>query len=48
MSDMKRRGFYKDILTHCYQRSADDGVLFYTYGDHLVYFTLYCTLARKH
>lgn len=45
---MKRRKFFKDILTHCYQRSADDGVLFYTYGDHLVYFTLYCTLARKH
>ena len=48
MSDMKRRIYFKDILTHCYQRSADDGVLFYTYGDHLVYFTLYCTLARKH
>lgn len=45
---MKRRIFFKDILTHCYQRSADDGVLFYSYGDHLVYFTLYCTLARKH
>ena len=45
---MKRRKFIKDILTHCYQRSADDGVLFYTYSDHLVYFTLYCTLARKH
>lgn len=45
---MKRRKFIKDILTHCYQRSADDGVLFYTYGDHLVYFTLFCILARKH
>ena len=45
---MERRKFFKDILTHCYQRSADDGVLFYTYSDHLVYFTLYCVLARKH
>lgn len=45
---MKRRKFYKDILTHCYQRSADDGVLFYSYGDYLVYFTLYCVFARKH
>ena len=45
---MKRRKFIGDILTHCYQRSADDGLLFYTYGDHLVYFTLYCVLARKH
>lgn len=45
---MKRRKFFKDILTHCYQRSADDGVLFYSYSDHLVYFTSYCVLARKH
>ena len=45
---MKRRKFFKDILTHCYQRSADDGVLFYTYADRLVYFTLYCIMARKH
>ena len=45
---MKRRKFFKDILTHCYQRSADDGVLFYSYSDHLVHFTLFCSLARKH
>ena len=45
---MKRRKFFNDILTHCYQRSTDDGVLFYSYGDHLVYFTTYCVLARKY
>ena len=45
---MKRRIFYRDILNHCYQRTADGGVLFYSVSDHLVYFTLYCTLARKH
>ena len=45
---MKRRKFYKNTLTHCYQRTKDDGVLFYTYSDHLVYFTHYCTVARKH
>jgi len=45
---MKHRKFYRDIVTHCYQRSADKGVLFYTTRDHLVYFTLYCTLARKY
>lgn len=44
---MSRR-FFKDILNHCYQRSADCGVLFYTRFDHLVYFTLYCILARKY
>ena len=45
---MKRRKFYKNTLTHCYQRTSDDGVLFYAYSDHLVYFTHYCTMARKH
>ena len=45
---MKSRKFFKDILNHCYQRSADGGVLFYTAWDHLVYFTLFCVLARKY
>ena len=45
---MKRRIFHKNTLTHCYQRTEDDGVLFYTYSDHLVYFTHYCILARRH
>ena len=44
---MKRRSFYKNILNHCYQRSAG-GVLFYTYSDHLVYFTNFCILARQY
>ena len=45
---MKSRKFYKDIINHCYQRSADGGVLFYTISDHLVYFTLYCIVAQKY
>lgn len=45
---MRRRKFYKNTLTHCCQRTADGGVLFYTYSDHLVYFTHYCISARKH
>ncbi|MBR1510358.1 MAG: hypothetical protein IJ623_06885 [Bacteroidales bacterium] len=45
---MQRRIFYRDILNHCYQRTADGGVLFYSYSDHLVYFTNYCVQARKH
>lgn len=45
---MKSRDFSRDILTHCYQRTADNGVLFYSYSDYLEYFTLYCVLARKH
>lgn len=45
---MKRRKFFDNILNHSYQRTADDGVLFYTLSDHLVFFTLYCVLARKY
>jgi len=45
---MKRRIFYKGILNHCYQRTEDRGVLFYSYADHLVYFTQYCIMARKY
>ncbi len=45
---MKSRKFTNDILHHCYQRSADGGVLFYDFCDHLVYFTLYCVLAREY
>ena len=45
---MKRRIFYKDTLTHCYQRTADGGLLFYSHSDYLVYFTIYCVKARKY
>lgn len=45
---MKKRKFYKDIINHGYQRTADGGVLFYTQSDHLVYFTIYCCVARKY
>ena len=45
---MKCRVFYQGIVNHCYQRSADHCVLFYSYRDHLVYFTHYCVMARKY
>jgi len=45
---MKRRIFFKEILNHCYQRTTDGGIQFYTYSDHLYFFTLYCVLARKY
>lgn len=45
---MRRRIFIKGALNHCYQRMADRGVLFYTYSDHLVFFTQYCVMARKY
>lgn len=45
---MQRRIFFGDTLTHCYQRTADGGILFYSFSDHLVHFTIYCSLARKY
>lgn len=45
---MKRRVIYKGILNHCCQRTVDRGVLFYSYSDHLAYFTQYCVMARKY
>lgn len=45
---MKDRLFFKDVPNHCYQRTIDHGVLFYTVRDHLVFFTIFCTMARRH
>ena len=45
---MKHRRFSRDVLNHCYQRTADNGILFYSYRDHLVYFTTYCICARRY
>lgn len=43
-----QKNFYKNILTHTYQRPADGSVIFYSVRDHLVYFTIFCICARKH
>lgn len=45
---MKDRVFYKKVLNHCYQRTANHGVLFYTVRDHLVFFTVFCSVAERH
>ena len=45
---MKRRIFFPGILNHCFQRTVDRGVLFYTKSDYLAYFTQYCIMARKY
>ena len=36
------------IFYHCYQRPKDRGVIFYTVSDHLLYFTIYCTVVPKY
>ena len=39
---------YIGALTHCYQRTEDHGVVFYKVSDYLLYFTIYCVLARRY
>lgn len=43
-----KRAFQKGIIIHCYQRSAGGGLLFYSYSDYLVWFSIVCLAARKH
>ena len=43
----RKRSFQKNVLNHCYQRTADGGVIFYSNLDYLVWFTIVCTTARK-
>lgn len=45
---MKERRVKEGVLNHCYQRTIGGAVLFYSISDHLVFFTSYCVLARKH
>lgn len=45
---MKDRLFFPDVPHHCYQRTVDHGVLFYTDADYLMFFTLFCTMATRH
>ena len=43
-----KRKFYKGILNHCYQRTANRILLFYSESDFLVFFTIFCIEARKY
>ena len=45
---MKHRPFLQGILNHCYQRSADGGVIYYSTSDYLIWFTIVCVAARKY
>lgn len=44
----QKRVFLRDILHHCYQRTAAGVVIFYNVSDYLVFFTLLCVVARKY
>lgn len=45
---MRDRLFSNYAVNHCYQRTSDHGILFYTVRDHLVFFTIFCTRATRH
>lgn len=40
--------FLRGILTHCYQRTVDGYLIFYTIEDFLLFYTLLCTIAPKY
>ena len=43
----RKRVVHRDILNHCYQNTVNGNLIFYSVSDYLVYFTLFCTIARK-
>ena len=42
------RQCHQGILNHLYQRTRNGFLLFYSISDYLVFFTVFCTEARKH
>lgn len=45
---MKDRPFLQGAVNHCYQRTYNHTVLFYSVRDHLVFFTIFCMMAKRH
>ncbi len=50
MRDMKggNRRFVQGAINHIYQISRKGEVIFYSVSDHLVYFTIFCTIAERY
>ena len=44
----QNRKCYRGVLNHCYQRTVNGEVLFYTKADYLVFFTIFCITAAHH
>ena len=42
------RFFTRGVVNHVYQRPIEPSVIFYNTFDHLVYFTIVCTMASKY
>ena len=45
---MRRRKFLSGSPNHIYQRSQNGSVIFYSLEDCLVYFTVFCTCAKRY
>ena len=45
---MKARRFRRGEVNHVYQRTIDRFNIFYSVADYIVYFTIFCTSARKY
>ena len=44
----RKRLIVRNVVSHCYQRTAGSVVIFYNISDYLVFFTIFCTTARKY
>lgn len=44
----RKRLIVRNVISHCYQRTAGGVVIFYNISDYLVLFTIFCTTARKY
>ena len=44
----KKRCVPRDVLIHCYQRTLNGFLIFYSISDYLVFFTILCTTAKKY
>ena len=45
---MKKRKVFDAVPNHCYQRSVNNQVIFYSISDFLLFFTVFCTAARRY
>ena len=45
---MKGRIFKRGVVNHVYQRTRNGDLIFYNISDHLVFFTVFCTVAARH
>ena len=45
---MKNRIFYGGVFTHCYQNTVNGYLLFYSFSDYIVFFSIICVCAKRY